>query len=131
MRRGGILLAVMTAVAAMLLLPAAATARGGGEAGRCRQLKERLVRGGGQASGLYVLDATSGRAVCARAAGRQRPLASNMKLFTTSTALTRFGPEYRIETKLLSDGALDGEGVLHGNLYLQGGGDPALGVPAF
>ncbi len=51
-----------------------------------------------------------------------------MKLFTTSTALTRFGPEYRIATKLLSDGALDAEGVLHGNLYLQGGGDPALGV---
>jgi D-alanyl-D-alanine carboxypeptidase/D-alanyl-D-alanine-endopeptidase (penicillin-binding protein 4) len=94
-------------------------------------MKERLVRGGGQASGLYVLDATSGRAVCVRAAGRQRPLASNMKLFTTSTALTRFGPAYRIETKLLSDGALDGEGVLHGNLFLQGGGDPALGVPAF
>ncbi|HXV04499.1 MAG TPA: D-alanyl-D-alanine carboxypeptidase, partial [Solirubrobacterales bacterium] len=97
----------------------------------CPQLRGLLVRGGGRASGLYVLDATSGRPVCARAPGRRRPLASNMKLFTTSTALARFGPAYRIETALLSDGALDEEGVLHGSLYLRGGGDPTLGVPSF
>lgn len=131
MRRAGTLLAMAMVVAAALPPPAAATARRGGEAGPCRQMRERLVRGGGRASGLYVIDAATGKAVCARAARRQRPLASNMKLFTTSTALTRFGPEYRIETKLLGDGEVDGEGVLHGNLYLQGGGDPALAVPAF
>ena len=90
-----------------------------------------LVRGGGHVSGLYVVDAETGEAVCTRAAQRPRPLASNMKLFTTSTALARFGPRYRIETKLLSDGTVGPEGVLHGSLYLQGGGDPALGVPAF
>ena len=61
--------------------------------------------------------------------GRQRPLASNMKLFTTATALSRLGPEARIATKVLSDGAVDADGVLHGSLYLQGGGDPALGTP--
>jgi D-alanyl-D-alanine carboxypeptidase/D-alanyl-D-alanine-endopeptidase (penicillin-binding protein 4) len=54
-----------------------------------------------------------------------------MKLFTTSTALARFGPEAQIATKLLSDGTVGPDGVLHGSLYLQGGGDPALGVPAF
>jgi D-alanyl-D-alanine carboxypeptidase/D-alanyl-D-alanine-endopeptidase (penicillin-binding protein 4) len=54
-----------------------------------------------------------------------------MKLFTTSTALSRFGPEYRIATGLLADGNIDIQGVLHGSLYLQGAGDPALGVPAF
>jgi serine-type D-Ala-D-Ala carboxypeptidase/endopeptidase (penicillin-binding protein 4) len=122
---------LVVAIAFVLLLPAAATAQGAGEAGRCRQMRERLVRGGGPASGLYVTDAESGEAVCARAARRQRPLASNMKLFTTSTALSRFGPGYRIETRLLSDGTLGPDGVLHGSLYLQGGGDPALGVPAF
>jgi D-alanyl-D-alanine carboxypeptidase/D-alanyl-D-alanine-endopeptidase (penicillin-binding protein 4) len=78
-----------------------------------------------------VVDARSGKALCARAAKRQRPLASNMKLFTTSTVLSRFGPEATIATKVLAEGEIDEKGVLHGNLFLQGGGDPALGTPAF
>jgi D-alanyl-D-alanine carboxypeptidase/D-alanyl-D-alanine-endopeptidase (penicillin-binding protein 4) len=94
-------------------------------------MKRRLVYGGGAASGLFVLDAETGQPVCALAAKRPRTLASNTKLFTTSTALTRFGPRYRIVTKLLTDGTVDAHGVLHGSLWLQGGGDPALGVPSF
>jgi D-alanyl-D-alanine carboxypeptidase/D-alanyl-D-alanine-endopeptidase (penicillin-binding protein 4) len=78
-----------------------------------------------------VVDARSGKALCARAAKRQRPLASNMKLFTTSTVLSRFGPEATIATKVLAEGEIDEKGVLHGSLFLQGGGDPALGTPAF
>ena len=54
-----------------------------------------------------------------------------MKLFTTSTALSRLGPETRIPTKVFADGTIDADGVLHGSLYLQGGGDPTLGTPAF
>jgi D-alanyl-D-alanine carboxypeptidase/D-alanyl-D-alanine-endopeptidase (penicillin-binding protein 4) len=110
-----------------LVLPGGA--QGAGNA--CQQMRERLVYGGGAASGLFVIDAESGKPVCARAAKAPRVLASNTKLFTTSTALSRFGPEYRIVTKLLTDGKLDAGGVLHGSLYLQGGGDPALGVPSF
>jgi D-alanyl-D-alanine carboxypeptidase/D-alanyl-D-alanine-endopeptidase (penicillin-binding protein 4) len=94
-------------------------------------MRERLVYGGGSASGLFVVDAESGKAVCARAAKTPRILASNTKLFTTSTALSRFGSEYRIATKLLTDGTIGFNGVLHGSLYMQGGGDPALGVPSF
>ncbi len=94
-------------------------------------MRERLVYGGGATSGLFVIDAESGKAVCARAAERPRSLASNTKLFTTSTALSRFGPEYRIATRLLSDGEVDSHGVLHGSLFLQGAGDPTLGVPSF
>jgi D-alanyl-D-alanine carboxypeptidase/D-alanyl-D-alanine-endopeptidase (penicillin-binding protein 4) len=58
-------------------------------------------------------------------------LASNTKLFTTAAALSRFGPHHRIATRLMSDGEVDPGGVLHGSLYLRGGGDPALGSPAF
>jgi len=54
-----------------------------------------------------------------------------MKLFTTATALGRFGPQARLRTKLLSDGEIGIDGVLHGNLYLKGSGDPALGTPGF
>jgi D-alanyl-D-alanine carboxypeptidase/D-alanyl-D-alanine-endopeptidase (penicillin-binding protein 4) len=124
MRRASALLAAL-AVALAFGAPGAAAG------GLCQQMKARLVRGGGGSSGLFVVDAETGRAVCARAARRQRPLASNMKLFTTSTALSRFGPRHRIVTKLLSDGEIDSRGVLHGSLYLKGAGDPALGSPAF
>jgi len=94
-------------------------------------MRQRLVGGGGTASGLFVVDSETGKPVCARAAKRQRPLASNTKLFTTATALFRFGPEYRISTRLLSEGGIGFDGVLRGNLYLQGAGDPALGSRTF
>ncbi|MGB7587841.1 MAG: D-alanyl-D-alanine carboxypeptidase/D-alanyl-D-alanine-endopeptidase [Solirubrobacterales bacterium] len=120
-------LALSAAIAAvLLLLPASGLAND-----LCRQLRGRLVRGGGASSGFFVVDAGTGAAVCGRAARQRRPLASNMKLFTTSTALVRFGPHYRIATSLLTDGAVDATGVLHGSLYLKGGGDPALGDPVF
>jgi serine-type D-Ala-D-Ala carboxypeptidase/endopeptidase (penicillin-binding protein 4) len=78
-----------------------------------------------------VVAAESGEVVCAKAAGTPRSLASNTKLFTTSTVLSRLGPETRIPTKVFSDGQIDADGVLHGSLYLQGGGDPTLGMPSF
>lgn len=97
----------------------------------CDQMRSWLRQGGGSASGLLVVDAESEQVLCASAPGRSRPLASNMKLFTTAAALSKLGPEYRIPTKIFSDGRVDANGVLHGSLYLQGGGDPALGTPSF
>ncbi len=94
-------------------------------------MRSRLVRGGGGSSGLLVIDGETGRTVCARAPGRRRPLASNMKLFTTSTALARLGADSRIATLLKTDGGIDRNGVLHGSLYLVGAGDPTLGTPSF
>ena len=124
MRRISLLLAA--ACAAMFLLA------GNAQAGAvCDQMRGMLTRGGGSASGLMVVDAETGNVVCARAAGKPRMLASNMKLFTTATALSRLGPDSRIATRVLSDGKLDSGGVLHGSLYLQGAGDPTLGTPAF
>jgi D-alanyl-D-alanine carboxypeptidase/D-alanyl-D-alanine-endopeptidase (penicillin-binding protein 4) len=120
---------MLAAVAGAIGLLAAAQTADAGQ--KCNGMRQRLVRGGGQASGLYVLDATSGRTLCSRAGRRPRPLASNMKLFTTATALARFGPRFRISTSVLADGELGSNGVLRGSLYLRGAGDPALGAPAF
>lgn len=97
----------------------------------CDQMRSWLHQGGGGASGLLVVEAESGKVVCASAPGRPRSLASNMKLFTTATVLSQLGPESRIPTKVFRDGKVDANGVLHGNIYLQGGGDPALGTPNF
>ena len=125
MRRSALLLAA--AIAAVFLLFA-----GIAQASRtCDQMRAWLHQGGGSASGLLVVDAESRQVLCGSAPGRRRSLASNMKLFTTATALSRLGPETKIPTKVFRDGKVDADGVLHGSLYLQGGGDPALGTPAF
>ena len=52
--------------------------------------------------------------------------ASNMKLISTGTAIHKLGPDYRFETAIGHDGTIEG-GVLNGNLYIIGGGDPTLG----
>lgn len=125
MKRTVTLLLVLSAGLFLLWTNAAQASR------TCDQMRSWLHQGGGGASGLLVVEAETGKVVCAAAPGRQRSLASNMKLFTTSTALSQLGPETRIPTKVFSDGKVDADGVLHGNLYLQGGGDPTLGTPAF
>ena len=55
--------------------------------------------------------------------------ASNMKLVTATALLDKLGPSYRFQTSLM---ALHPpvRGVVHGNLYLVGGGDPVLRLPS-
>lgn len=57
--------------------------------------------------------------------------ASTMKLWSTAYALEVLGADFRPLTKLFIDGELDSAGVLHGNLIVQGGGDPGLGSRYF
>jgi D-alanyl-D-alanine carboxypeptidase/D-alanyl-D-alanine-endopeptidase (penicillin-binding protein 4) len=121
------LLAALVVCLCLLLIPTAPASA----ADSCAQMKSWLAAGGGSSSGLVVVDAESGEVVCAQAADTPRPLASNTKLFTTSAALALLGAETRIPTKVMTDGTVDAQGVLHGSLYLQGGGDPTLGTPAF
>ncbi len=52
--------------------------------------------------------------------------ASNMKLLTTGTALCALGPEYTFSTSVGYSGEIT-DGVLHGDVYITGGGDPTLG----
>ncbi|MGN6231022.1 MAG: D-alanyl-D-alanine carboxypeptidase/D-alanyl-D-alanine endopeptidase [Trinickia sp.] len=52
--------------------------------------------------------------------------ASTMKLVTTYAGLSILGPDYRWRTSAYADGQVDAGGVLHGNLYIQGTGDPKL-----
>src|ERR1700761_2489099 len=121
-----LLLTALAVCAALLALAGPAAA-----ATPCSQMQSWLKAGGGASSGLLVVDAETEEVVCASGATKQLPLASNTKLFTTSAALAKLGPETTIATKLLTDGAIDENGVLHGSLYLKGAGDPALGTPAF
>jgi serine-type D-Ala-D-Ala carboxypeptidase/endopeptidase (penicillin-binding protein 4) len=53
--------------------------------------------------------------------------ASNMKLFTSAAALEYLGESHRFGTYVIADGPVR-DGVLEGNLYLYGTGDPTLGT---
>jgi D-alanyl-D-alanine carboxypeptidase/D-alanyl-D-alanine-endopeptidase (penicillin-binding protein 4) len=56
--------------------------------------------------------------------------ASVMKLVTTYAALESLGPAFRWRTEVYLTGSLS-EGVLSGNLYLKGRGDPKLTLESF
>ena len=65
-----------------------------------------------------AVDLSTGRTLYSRNAALPLLPASNEKLTVTYAALTALGPEFRIETDVLQDGA--------GNLILKGYGDPTL-----
>ena len=52
--------------------------------------------------------------------------ASNMKLISTGTALAKLGKGFRYNTDIAYDGIIQ-DGILHGNLYIVGNGDPLIG----
>jgi len=59
--------------------------------------------------------------------GKQlRHPASVEKVLTTASGLIRLGADFRWETKFYVDSLPDANGVVDGNLYVVGGGDPFL-----
>ncbi|MDR0796555.1 MAG: D-alanyl-D-alanine carboxypeptidase/D-alanyl-D-alanine-endopeptidase [Tannerella sp.] len=56
---------------------------------------------------------------------REMTPASVMKTVTTATALELLGEDFCFETSILYDGEIR-EGILNGNLYIYGSGDPTL-----
>ncbi len=57
--------------------------------------------------------------------------ASTMKLVTTATALEVLGGGYTFSTTIQYSGTIDSNCVLHGDVFVKGGGDPALGSKYF
>ena len=53
--------------------------------------------------------------------------ASSLKVITIGLALDKLDPDFTFETKLYYDGSISEEGVLKGNIYIVGDGDPTLG----
>jgi D-alanyl-D-alanine carboxypeptidase/D-alanyl-D-alanine-endopeptidase (penicillin-binding protein 4) len=113
-------------VAITLLLLACAPAAQAISASTLRSSLRRAMRATSPASGAYVRDLTTGRTLFSYKAGTKRSPASVEKLYTTSTALLRFGPAAALTTTVLGTGSLDALGIYHGDLYLRGGGDPTL-----
>ena len=57
--------------------------------------------------------------------------ASNQKLITSVAALTALGPETRFTTSVASAAPLADRGVVDGDLYFIGGGDPLLATDSY
>jgi D-alanyl-D-alanine carboxypeptidase/D-alanyl-D-alanine-endopeptidase (penicillin-binding protein 4) len=77
--------------------------------------------------GVMVVSVTRGDTLFASNADVLLKPASIMKMMTTGLALDRFGSDHKFTTHVLRDGGVNG-GVLDGNLYLRGGGDPTLSL---
>jgi D-alanyl-D-alanine carboxypeptidase/D-alanyl-D-alanine-endopeptidase (penicillin-binding protein 4) len=88
-------------------------------------LKQQLVPD--SAVTVVVRDVASGESLVELNASMPRQPASTMKLVPTWAALELLGPAYAWKTRAWSDAPV-AKGVLKGNLYLQGGGDPLLTI---
>ncbi|HEU5468432.1 MAG TPA: D-alanyl-D-alanine carboxypeptidase/D-alanyl-D-alanine-endopeptidase [Steroidobacteraceae bacterium] len=76
---------------------------------------------------IVVRDVATGGAILELNAAMPRPPASTMKILPTWAALDLLGPAYSWKTRAWADAPVT-RGVLKGNLYLQGGGDPLLTI---
>jgi D-alanyl-D-alanine carboxypeptidase/D-alanyl-D-alanine-endopeptidase (penicillin-binding protein 4) len=120
---------MLRALACVLAMVAVCTpvAEAAGPAATKKALK-RQMRHAGASSGAYVVDLGTGRKLFADDADVARIPASVEKLYTSSAALLRFGADGSLSTAVLGDDGLDEAGVLAGDLYLRGGGDPTFGT---
>ncbi|MGE4012575.1 MAG: D-alanyl-D-alanine carboxypeptidase/D-alanyl-D-alanine-endopeptidase, partial [Alphaproteobacteria bacterium] len=78
-----------------------------------------------QSIGYVVYDIAARKRLAARGSDRFFIPASTMKVPTTILALDSLGAEFRFDTAIATTGSVR-NGVLHGDLYLRGGGDPQL-----
>ncbi len=94
-------------------------------------LQQRLAQAAvpPQSLGLIVVPAGGGEPFIAHQADRPLQPASTMKLLTTLVALEQLGPAWRGRTRLLASAPIE-DGVLQGDLVLQGEGDVDLDVDA-
>ena len=74
--------------------------------------------------GLFVQRVSDGSILYSHQADQLLIPASTIKLFTSAAALTTLGPDYRFTTQLY--GVPPKDGIIEGDIYLKGNGDPWL-----
>lgn len=124
----------------LLALLCWAVAGGGGRAaeaapvladlGQLRAALDGVVAGSrspGALWGIQVVSLETGAVWYETNATRLFVPASNSKLFTVALALDRFGAGHRFTTHLRAEGKPGQDGLLSGDLLVEGGGDPAPG----
>ena len=84
----------------------------------------------GASFSLVVIDLENNKTIYSHNADLQVSPASVLKTVATATALEILGNDYRYPTSLEYSGKIE-NGVLKGNLYIKGSGDPSLGSSHF
>jgi D-alanyl-D-alanine carboxypeptidase/D-alanyl-D-alanine-endopeptidase (penicillin-binding protein 4) len=126
-------LLVAVALAATVAAPAAAPAPAAGTADRT--LPARLAQAlavphvDPARSAAVAVDLTTGRIVYERNRALSLAPASTEKLALSFTLLSLLGPTYRLETRVVGSGGLEGT-LWRGDVVLEGGGDPTLSSAA-
>ena len=90
-------------------------------------IAERTSQLPGSRVGVAVLDIASGAILYEHDGSGLYNTASNTKLVTASAALALLGPAFRYYTAIYGND-FDAKGVVKGDLYIRGRGDPALGT---
>ncbi|MEM9990218.1 MAG: D-alanyl-D-alanine carboxypeptidase/D-alanyl-D-alanine-endopeptidase, partial [Bacteroidota bacterium] len=85
--------------------------------------KDETLQAG--AFSMTAIDIASGEVIATYAPDKSLIPASSLKVITTATALSLLGADFQFKTELQYDGILE-NGVLNGNLYIKGYGDPTL-----
>jgi serine-type D-Ala-D-Ala carboxypeptidase/endopeptidase (penicillin-binding protein 4) len=123
-------LVVLMSLALLLLLLAPGVAAAG--------LKDRIAaaltryRMGGSGTSVAVYDLTAKRSLYLLRQDELRLPASNEKLVTSAAALAAWSATFRFSTQLFIDAPGPGaDGVVAGDVYLRGLGDPTLSTTGF
>jgi len=81
--------------------------------------------------GLYAVNISTGEKMFDYNSNLSLAPASVFKIIPTSLALELLGPEHKFKTELAYSGSVSSAGILNGDLYVIGYGDPCLGSPRF
>lgn len=82
----------------------------------------------GAIAGISIRSTTTGDILYSYNGETSLTPASSFKLFTATAALATLGQNYTYLTEVSTDGKWNEKGVVKGNLYLKGRGDPTLTV---
>jgi D-alanyl-D-alanine carboxypeptidase/D-alanyl-D-alanine-endopeptidase (penicillin-binding protein 4) len=75
--------------------------------------------------GILIVDPERGDTLYSRNAGKLFMPASNMKIYSSATALSQLGADYRYRTTFAARGPVS-DGTLNGDLIVTGRGDPSV-----
>ena len=119
----------LAALITLLVALVAGPAHAAGLSATQRVLAREMGRAGGS-SGAYVVDLTTNQPIYGLKADVKRMPASVEKLYTSATALLRYGADGRFTTSVLADALPDETGTIAGDIVLRGAGDPMFGTAA-